>query len=720
MQNLNICPICGSVLELEGKRLKCRYCGYSKAEEAGSEESSLLYVAFQKLRMADFDEAGELFSDILRRFPNSAEAYWGATLAEYGIKYEDDYDGKKIPTCYAAKYESFEESSTYKKAIACASKEQKDYYQSQSKKIDAVREEWVEKAEKEPPYDVFLSFKDTDKGERTSDSEEAYEIYNILTGLGYRVFFSRVTLSGKTGENYEPYIFAALNSASVMLIYASRKEYIESTWVRNEWNRYLARIRAKQKLEGSICVIFKDPLDPGKLPAALRRVQNLKRNEITFLDSLRDYVGKYVNASRIKTPRISRKEVALAKKQGQKSIEAVKMEEMSSISVKSHARKAIDVEKRQVGGGAIAALSSSEESKLSQAEIYLSHGDTDRAISLYEDVLSSNPHSQQALLGALLIRTGCKSLEELSENPQAIAANLDLAASAVDYSESDVANAVLQALAKACLDRIEHDDFILGKAIYEKVSHYDVPIVNELHESVFSAASEKAKLDEAIALCRLCLPFLSSDAKAYRSALERVIDSSFKAKRYEDCIEFAEQYGQYFDYSAKIYVILLASRQGQPDPKAWLYSIAEKGDFSSLSGGLPLSEEEIANLFEWAAEMAVEMIPSSPLPSNALVRFLLPYRFPKRETFIKKGIKACQNHPNQKTAKVLDGFLHAYGDDRFDEFINARKASSNPASKKENMPWPPIIWTGSSNTIPRNTNDIYRDAAPGSAAMRMD
>ena len=145
MEITNICPICGSPFDFAEKsnRLKCRYCGYSKVGESSTEETALLYNAFQKLRLADFDEAGELFSDISRRFPSSAEAYWGVTLSDYGIKYEDDYDGKKIPTCYAARYESFVESSTYKKALSLATSEQKEYYEDQAARIEKTRKEWV-------------------------------------------------------------------------------------------------------------------------------------------------------------------------------------------------------------------------------------------------------------------------------------------------------------------------------------------------------------------------------------------------------------------------------------------------------------------------------------------------------------------------------------------------------------------------------------------------
>ncbi len=675
MENQNLCPICGSPLELEAgtKRSKCRYCGYSNSVEVAADESFALSSAFLRLRMSDFDEAGELFSDAIRRFPSSAEAYWGKTLSDYGIKYEDDYDGRKIPTCYAARYEPIVESNSYNEAIALADPEKRAYFESQAERIEKTRKEWVEKAEKEPPYDVFLSYKDTDNGQRTSDSFDAHEIYNILTGLGYRVFFSRVTLAGKTGENFEPYIFAALNSAPVMLVYASRREYIESTWVRNEWNRYLARIRDKKKQEGSLCVIFKDPLDPGKLPPALRSRQHLKRDEITFLDSLRDYVDKYVSAAKTKTPTIERKEVAIAKRKGQKSIEAVKAESVSSVTKKTKSVEPAEVAKRKVGLASIAKLSESEENRLAQAEVYLSRGDFERAKGFYSEVLSTNPHNPEALLGMLMVESSKKSFDSLLADEKALLADLDLTFNAIDYSEKDRALPLLTKLSDICLGLARRNEFAGAYPLYKRIAHYDVPSVAKMHKPMFDAAVSHISLDKAEETVKESLPFLSDDPAVYRACLEQAARSSFEVGFSKDASDIVDQYGQYFDLTASLYLVSLECKVGAKDLSEYLSIAADRNDFSLLSGELPLDKKEIDVLFRLVAEEALSMIDDMPEAANAAVRFLLPYRFAFREEFISKGVSLCQKRPNEKTAKVLDGFLHAYGDDSFGEFVSAQE-----------------------------------------------
>ena len=127
--NSNICNICGANYEYINGKWKCRYCGSYKPDEITNEESTLLYIANQRLRMADFDEAEKQFSDIIEKFPKSTYAYWGRVLAKYGIKYEDDFDGRKIPTCYATSMECFTSDSDYLKALDFADADTKEFYQ---------------------------------------------------------------------------------------------------------------------------------------------------------------------------------------------------------------------------------------------------------------------------------------------------------------------------------------------------------------------------------------------------------------------------------------------------------------------------------------------------------------------------------------------------------------------------------------------------------------
>ncbi len=53
-------------------------------------------------------------------------------------------------------------------------------------------------------YDIFICYKETDDlGERTIDSVIAQDVYSALTDKGYKVFFSRISLEDKLGQEYE-------------------------------------------------------------------------------------------------------------------------------------------------------------------------------------------------------------------------------------------------------------------------------------------------------------------------------------------------------------------------------------------------------------------------------------------------------------------------------------------------------------------------------------
>ena len=286
--NQNICYNCGGEFAEQNGKTVCRYCGTVKPENISNEEVTLLYNAYQRLRLADFSDAEQQFDDIIHRHPHNAQGYWGRLLARYGIKYEDDYNGTKIPTCYAASIESVQEAYDYKKALELADADNRAVYEKHAGYIERVRKEWIDKASKQRPYDIFISYKDSDKEnniERTQDSYDMQMLYIRLKEKGYRVFYSRESLRGKEGEKYEPYIYSALSTAKVMILYGSNPEYINATWVKNEWMRYLKRMREGDKDNGSLLVAYKN-FAPIELPGVISSMQLFNANEWTFLSDL--------------------------------------------------------------------------------------------------------------------------------------------------------------------------------------------------------------------------------------------------------------------------------------------------------------------------------------------------------------------------------------------------------------------------------------------------
>ena len=95
------------------------------------------------------------------------------------------------------------------------------------------------------------------------------------------MFFARITLEDKAGSQYEPYIFATLNSAKVMVAVGTKPEHFNTVWVKNEWSRYLALMKKDRKMLLIPCYRDMDPYDlpeqlsvqgeDGSLTALLKR-----------------------------------------------------------------------------------------------------------------------------------------------------------------------------------------------------------------------------------------------------------------------------------------------------------------------------------------------------------------------------------------------------------------------------------------------------------------
>ena len=221
------CKMCGGDLNImEGaSTAECEFCGSIQTIPKVDDEKKLtLFARANRLRAAcEFDKAAGIYEAIVADFPEEAEAYWGLVLCKYGIEYVDDpATGKKIPTSHRSSFDSVMDDSNFEQAVENADLMAQRVYREEAKQIEKIRKGILEVSSNEQPYDIFICYKETDpNGDRTVDSVLAQDIYDALTAKDYRVFFSRITLEDKLGQAYEPYIFAALNSAKIMLAFGT-------------------------------------------------------------------------------------------------------------------------------------------------------------------------------------------------------------------------------------------------------------------------------------------------------------------------------------------------------------------------------------------------------------------------------------------------------------------------------------------------------------------
>ena len=295
------CKMCGGTIEFsEGASVGvCDYCGTKQTlPRLDNDKKANLYDRANHFRRNnDFDKAMSIYEQILNEDSTDAEAYWSLVLCRYGIEYvEDPQSHRRVPTVNRAQFTSVFADEDYKSALQYADANQREIYENEAKEIDDIQKGILAISQKEKPFDVFICYKETDaNGRRTQDSVLANDLYHQLTQEGFKVFFSRITLEDKLGTAYEPHIFAALNSAKVMVVLGTRPEYFNAVWVRNEWSRYLSLVKNSggKKI---LIPAYKD-MDPYDLPEEFSHLQAQDMSKLGFMQDLIRGIKKIIGAS---------------------------------------------------------------------------------------------------------------------------------------------------------------------------------------------------------------------------------------------------------------------------------------------------------------------------------------------------------------------------------------------------------------------------------------
>ena len=297
------CKMCGGSLRTSESVnvCICEYCGTAQTiTKTRDEINAGLFNRANNLRSnRDFDKAQEIYEKIVQSNPDDSEAYWGLVLCKYGIEYVTDPEsGRRIPTCHRTQTESVLADIDYKSAISYAEPARRNLYISEAEEIDRIQRRILDIVRSEDPFDVFICYKQTDdSGSRTPDSVIANDIYFQLKQAGIKAFYAAISLEDKIGQEYEPYIYAALSSAKVMLVVGTNPEYFRSVWVKNEWSRFLGF--AKEDRSRLLIPCYRD-MDPYDLPEEFAHLQAQDMSKIGFINDIiygiKKFTGKNIPA----------------------------------------------------------------------------------------------------------------------------------------------------------------------------------------------------------------------------------------------------------------------------------------------------------------------------------------------------------------------------------------------------------------------------------------
>ena len=369
------CKNCGGELELVEPGIgKCSSC-HSKQPMPQLNDDKFNRANRLRLEDVNFDDARKLYEAIIDSNPDEAEAYWGIVLCRYGIEYvKDPRTGDYKPTCNRLIESSIKEDSDFKLACEKALNDSvRDFYIGQAEFIDNIQKKIIQIAKNEKPYDIFISFKDKDDdtGLETKDSKKATSLYYALKDAGYNVFFSKITLKEKAGEEYEPLIYAALKSSKVMLLIGTKAEYMNAKWVKNEWRRFnKMRMDGERKL---LLPVYED-MDPYEIPYELQALQAMNMGELDFLETLKKTMDSFIGES-IE----SRKE-----KETEKQIEKM----LSKSGIVNSAQKHND-----------------------NGEMLLKKGLISDAVEAFDKAIEANPEFYKPYWNRMIIRIGCTEEE---------------------------------------------------------------------------------------------------------------------------------------------------------------------------------------------------------------------------------------------------------------------------------------------------------------------
>lgn len=146
-------------------------------------------------------------------------------------------------------------------------------------------------------FDVFISFKNSDEqGNLTEDRELAESLYRELTKRSIPTFFSNITLLQLGESIYKESIDKALDSARILVCIGTSISFINSNWVKYEWEGFNNDILCGIKQDSKIVTFTKNIL-PGQLPRSLRNYQNF-RAESDSVTTVTDFIQNIIENHR--------------------------------------------------------------------------------------------------------------------------------------------------------------------------------------------------------------------------------------------------------------------------------------------------------------------------------------------------------------------------------------------------------------------------------------
>lgn len=265
-----ICKFCGAPLELSNTTVcECGSCNRLQCVPLidSVEKRNLLTRAEQLRSEQRYDKAIQLYEKMISLSPTDADLYWELALCRYGVLFYAD-GGLTLQRTQA---HAFTSDSDYQQAVKFADDKQHILMQEIAELIDE-KQRSIAGLAVGIGYDVLLC-----SGSDSEAVKRSTELYNTLSSEKTNVFFPAVTLDGKAESEWEPYIYAAVNSAKVLLVAATDADTFDDVLLMNICSRFLSG-----DMRGKAVIPILYGVLPGDLPPELSRFQAVNAANLGF------------------------------------------------------------------------------------------------------------------------------------------------------------------------------------------------------------------------------------------------------------------------------------------------------------------------------------------------------------------------------------------------------------------------------------------------------
>jgi hypothetical protein len=545
---LTNCKICGGQL---GKKkaydvIHCLCCDDIKNIQ--HKDIEILNEANKYRNQKEFAKALNLYLEMLKVDADFPPANWGALLSEYGVEYIEE-NKKLIPTIYRPISNFNILENIYSINLLKNSKdEDKVYYQQKIEELEFLRIDIEESLRNLPAFDVFISCKitkpESESKEKTDDYKAGLIIYRKLVQKGLKVFFSPEILPSTNGK-YEPIIYSALQSSKYLIVVALESYYLESTWIKNEWERFLSlsKIERHKKFK----LIIKSSME-SKVPSRLLENSYIEYSEgLYWLSNLEKAIEEAFpefkdNKFKFENKDIDYIDLDLVKRFKSKKIEKRNVSKNEGLVILPFNPYTVNITKLQDSY----TLDDNIKICIQIVEIHLRNNKFAEAkveLNKYLNFVdSSKDLDYNILILKLLILTKSNSIEDfLTEKVE----NLD------DFKIFD------EAVSKLSVDHIENfvtliSEFIIKSIknksrnnafnLYQSISSIDSAIINNLHEQIIinlpALYNDPEYLNQ---FANVSLPYLANNnIHQYIHLTSALADGLCKSGMYEHALYFAE------------------------------------------------------------------------------------------------------------------------------------------------------------------------------------